>query len=60
MSLLWPPDLVALELKEVYWEILKELEFRADCFKLLTKNNISWSSRVIMRGSKCSFKSRPL
>lgn len=25
MSLLWLPGLVALELKEVYWEILKEL-----------------------------------
>jgi len=47
-SLLWLPDLVALELKEICWDILKELQLRADCFKLLTKNNISWSSRVIM------------
>ena len=33
---------VALRL-ELNWETLKKLEFRADCFKLLTKNNISWS-----------------
>ena len=44
MSLLWLPDLVALELKEVYWEILKELEFRADCFKHLTKIGVPKSS----------------
>jgi len=42
--LLWLPDLVALELKEIYWEILKELQFRVECFKLLTKNNISQST----------------
>ena len=58
MSFLWLSDLVRLVLKEIYCRMSKELHWSLDCFKLLTKKNMSCNSRVIIRGSRCSFMRR--
>ena len=58
MSFLWLPDLVGLVLKEIYCRMSKELHWSLDCFKLLTKKNMSCNSKVIIRGSRCSFMRR--
>ena len=51
MSFLWLPDLVGLVLKAIYCRMSKELHWSLDCFKLLTKKNMSCNSRVIKGGA---------